>query len=179
MIDDILNYRGEAGVTTAGESKSSSDDPRLREALAAANAGDAVTSVGGLSGHLSERGRNLSGGQRQRVALARALVQSAPVEVLVDPTSAVDSHTEARIAESLADYREGRTTVVVTTSPLVLDRADVALFVQDGRVVAEGTHEELLANPGYRAVVDRAVGVGGASTPPTATETAETPEETN
>jgi ABC-type multidrug transport system fused ATPase/permease subunit len=76
--------------------------------------------------------------------------------VLVEPTSAVDAHTEARIAERLRPAREGRTTVVVTTSPLLLDRADRVAYVVDGRVVAEGTHRRLLAaSAAYARTVTR------------------------
>ena len=76
--------------------------------------------------------------------------------MLVEPTSAVDAHTEARIAERLRDARKGRATVIVTTSPLVLDRADRVVLVEDGRVVAEGRHRELMrSSTAYRAVVTR------------------------
>ena len=76
--------------------------------------------------------------------------------VLVEPTSAVDAHTEARIAQRLAVHRAGRTTVVVTASPLLLDTADVVLLVQDGVVIASGRHHDLLrADPAYRDVVLR------------------------
>jgi ABC-type multidrug transport system fused ATPase/permease subunit len=105
---------------------------------------------------LTERGRSLSGGQRQRVALARSLYVDPAVLVLDEPTSAVDAHTEARIADSLRFLRSGRTTVVFTSSPLMLDRAERVVFVPDGRVDAVGTHHELLhTNPRYRAVVTR------------------------
>ncbi|MFI5710463.1 ABC transporter ATP-binding protein [Kribbella sp. NPDC051620] len=105
---------------------------------------------------LTERGRSLSGGQRQRVALARSLYVDPAVLVLDEPTSAVDAHTEARIADSLRLLRSGRTTVVFTSSPLMLDRAERVVFVPDGRVDAVGTHHELLhTNPRYRAVVTR------------------------
>jgi ABC-type multidrug transport system fused ATPase/permease subunit len=105
---------------------------------------------------LTERGRSLSGGQRQRVALARSLYVDPAVLVLDEPTSAVDAHTEARIADSLRLLRSGRTTVVFTSSPLMLDRAERVVFVPDGRVDAIGTHHELLhTNPRYRAVVTR------------------------
>ncbi len=88
--------------------------------------------------------------------LARSLAFDPEILVLVEPTSAVDAHTEARIAERLRAHRAGRTTVVVTTSPLVLDRVDRVAFVQDGRVTAVGSHEELLAeDAAYRAVVIR------------------------
>lgn len=105
---------------------------------------------------LTERGRSLSGGQRQRVALARSLYVDPAVLVLDEPTSAVDAHTEARIADGLRQLRAGRTTVVFTSSPLMLDRAEQVVFVPDGQVDAVGTHHELLhTNPRYRAVVTR------------------------
>jgi ABC-type bacteriocin/lantibiotic exporter with double-glycine peptidase domain len=98
----------------------------------------------GFDGELPEKGRSLSGGQRQRVALARALLTEPEILVLVEPTSAVDAHTEARIAARLADARRGLTTLVVTASPLVLDHVDEVLFLEGGRVLTRGTHEELL-----------------------------------
>ncbi|MEW2576948.1 ABC transporter ATP-binding protein [Streptomyces syringium] len=105
---------------------------------------------------ITERGRSLSGGQRQRLALARSLVTDPEVLVLDEPTSAVDSHTEARIAEGVRSLREGRTTVVFSSSPLLLDRADRVVFVRDGRAVAVGTHREMLRDDSaYRAVVTR------------------------
>lgn len=129
----------------------------LDAALAAADADDILAGLpDGLATPVTERGRSFSGGQRQRLVLARALALDPEVLVLVEPTSAVDAHTEARIAARLAAARAGRTTVVVTTSPLVLDRVDTVAFVRRGRVVATGTHEELLAtHPDYRAVVIR------------------------
>jgi ABC-type multidrug transport system fused ATPase/permease subunit len=114
------------------------------------------TLPGGWRGVLDERGRGLSGGQRQRVVLARALGVDSDVLVLVEPTSAVDAHTEAQIAERLAGFRRGRTTVVTTVSPLWLHHADDVVLLADGRVVAQGSHEELLsAEPRYRDVVVR------------------------
>ncbi|GAA1499521.1 ABC transporter ATP-binding protein [Streptomyces synnematoformans] len=137
-------------------------------ALAAAQCGDVLTALAQaavgvpdagdepMGAPITERGRSLSGGQRQRLALARSLVADPEVLVLDEPTSAVDSHTEARIAEGLRELRAGRTTVVFTSSPLLLDRADTVAFVQDGAVVAEGPHRELLhGDVAYRAVVTR------------------------
>lgn len=126
-------------------------------ALRAAAAEDVYDIVpGGWQGVLDERGRGLSGGQRQRLVLARALAAGAPVLVLVEPTSAVDAHTEARIAERLPGHRRGRTTVVMTASPLLLHHADEVALLEDGLVVATGTHDELVRDhDGYRRTVLR------------------------
>src|SRR5450830_290430 len=133
----------------------------LLRAMHVADAADVLDSVpGGLAGAVEEKGRSLSGGQRQRVALARALLTEAEVLVLVEPTSAVDAHTEARIARRLARARRGRTTVVVTASPLVLDAVDEVVLVDGGRVRAVGHHRALTdadsaSGRAYRAVVSR------------------------
>ncbi|MEU2117779.1 ABC transporter ATP-binding protein [Streptomyces sp. NPDC016459] len=109
-----------------------------------------------MSTRITERGRSLSGGQRQRLALARSLVTDPGVLVLDEPTSAVDAHTEARVAAGISELREARTTVVLASSPLLLDRADRVVLVHEGQAVAVGTHRELLARePRYRAVVTR------------------------
>ncbi len=131
-------------------------DTELHNALAASCAADVLDSIdGGLDGDLGERARELSGGQRQRLLLARALLTDAPVLLLVEPTSAVDAHTESRIAQRLGPARSGRTTVVVTSSPLVLEQADEVVLVQSGVVTCRGRHADLLARPEYRAVVTR------------------------
>ncbi|MEU6551624.1 ABC transporter ATP-binding protein [Streptomyces sp. NPDC046915] len=133
-------------------------------ALAAAQCGDVLEALvqGSLDAtdpmdaRITERGRSLSGGQRQRLALARSLITDPEVLVLDEPTSAVDSHTEARIAEGVRGLRTGRTTVVLTSSPLLLDHADRVVLVHDGEVVAVGVHRELVhTEPRYRAVVTR------------------------
>jgi ABC-type multidrug transport system fused ATPase/permease subunit len=126
-------------------------------ALAVANAKDVLDALpGGLDAEVDERARSFSGGQRQRLVLARALLADPEVLVLVEPTSAVDAHTEARIARDLRAARNRRTTVIVTTSPLVLDQADRVVLVVGGVAVAEGTHRELLGeNDHYRETVTR------------------------
>ncbi|MYW15748.1 ATP-binding cassette domain-containing protein, partial [Streptomyces sp. SID2955] len=142
----------------------SSGAVRASDALAAAQCEDVLDalvqgSLGAadpMDARITERGRSLSGGQRQRLALARSLIADPEVLVLDEPTSAVDSHTEARIADGLRRLRSGRTTVVFTSSPLLLDRADRVALVHEGEVVAVGVHRELVdSEPRYRAVVTR------------------------
>jgi ABC-type multidrug transport system fused ATPase/permease subunit len=130
--------------------------PTVDEALAAASGSDIVSGLdNGLDSPVSERGRSLSGGQRQRVALAAALRADPDVLVLDEPTSAVDAHTEALIGDRLGALRRGRTTIIFTSSPLLLNRADQVAFLDDGTVTS-GTHAHLLAtNPRYRLVVTR------------------------
>ncbi|MGV1029986.1 MAG: ABC transporter ATP-binding protein, partial [Dermatophilaceae bacterium] len=131
-------------------------DVEILAALGAASGEDILDALPhALDSQVEERGRSYSGGQRQRLALTRALLRDAEILALVEPTSAVDAHTEARIASRLAAYRRGRTTVVMSVSPLVLDQADRVVLVRDGIAVASGTHLELLHDPAYRAVVVR------------------------
>lgn len=135
------------------------DDEQIMAALRTASAEEIVEALpDGLDAFVAERGREFSGGQQQRLRLARALLADPPILILVEPTSAVDAHTEARVAKRLGPARQGRTTLVTSTSPLLLDHADHVVYVEDGKVVAEGAHRELLAaEPRYRAVVTRSV----------------------
>ncbi|MFB7573549.1 ABC transporter transmembrane domain-containing protein [Streptomyces sp. NPDC056165] len=142
------------------------EDADVARAVRAAVAEDIVQGLpDGLGSAVTAQGRSLSGGQRQRVRLVRALLADPEVLLAVEPTSALDAHTEAAVADRLRGAREGRTTVVTTTSPLVLDRADTVHYLVDGKVAASGSHRELLdAEPGYRALVARDTGDGDALT---------------
>ncbi|MEU2585227.1 ABC transporter ATP-binding protein [Streptomyces avermitilis] len=133
------------------------DEAALARAVHAAAADDIVLGLpDGLETAVTAQGRTLSGGQRQRVRLARALLADPEVLLAVEPTSALDAHTEATVADRLHTARSGRTTVVTTTSPLVLDRADTVYYLVDGKAAASGSHRELLGGePGYRALVAR------------------------
>ncbi|MEU9351411.1 ABC transporter ATP-binding protein [Streptomyces griseoloalbus] len=138
-------------VRGAADTPATAVEPAL-----AASAADEVARLlpDGADTVLAERGRSLSGGQRQRVALARALAAERPVLVLHDPTTAVDTVTESRIAARLRDLRRGRTTVLVTTSPALLAVTDRVVVLDGGTVTADGRHAELVAaDPAYRAAV--------------------------
>ncbi|MET7433701.1 ABC transporter ATP-binding protein [Streptomyces flaveolus] len=143
------------------------DEAALRRAVYAAAAEDVVRGLpDGLDSAVAGQGRSLSGGQRQRVRLARALLADPEVLLAVEPTSALDAHTEAAVADRLRAAREGRTTLVTTTSPLVLARADTVVFLADGKVVATGPHPCLLAEePAYRALVARDDGTADMTDP--------------
>ncbi|PNG91305.1 hypothetical protein SMF913_26770 [Streptomyces malaysiensis] len=131
-------------------------DAALERAVDAACARDIVEALpDGLDDLVEESGRNFSGGQQQRLRLVRALMADPEVLILIEPTSAVDAHTEARIAHGVGELRAGRTTLVFTTSPVVLDRADHVVYVQGAKAVAQGSHGDLLTDVRYRSVVAR------------------------
>jgi ABC-type multidrug transport system fused ATPase/permease subunit len=133
------------------------DDERIYEVLRDTSSLDVLEALEeGLSTTVEERGRGFSGGQRQRLSLARAILTNAEVLVLVEPTSAVDTHTEGRIAARLRETREGHTTLLATTSPLLLEKMDLVYLVESGRVSDQGTHDELVARSvRYRQIVLR------------------------
>ena len=159
QMADILSPAGENRALFDELVGDDARDEALVAALETADARDVLTSVdGALGGQIAERGRSLSGGQRQRVALARTIALDPDIAVFIEPTSAVDSHTEARIAQRLAQARAGRTTVLVTASPLVLDACDEVVLVAGGKEVARGRHRALLKDEAYYAVVHRGVG---------------------
>ena len=147
-----------SGTVASHFSVQSSGRVSIEQALRAASAEDILDSLEGegMAAEVVEKGRTLSGGQRQRMALARTLFVDAPILVLDDPTSAVDSHTESSIATRMKELRLGKTTVVVTSSPLILDLTDRVALLISGQVVSVGTHKELLiSNQAYRELVER------------------------
>lgn len=133
------------------------DEAAILAAIDFASAHDVLEALdGGLDASVEERGRSFSGGQRQRLALARVLLLDPEFLVLVEPTSAVDTHTEGRIAARLREARGANGTVVATTSPLLLERADEVVYIAGGTVIARGTHEDLVAShAAYRAFILR------------------------
>ena len=128
----------------------SNPNASLEEIASAAKAAEASGFIEELSeGYetvVGERGYTLSGGQRQRIALARTLLEKTPILVLDDATSAIDVEIEAKIHDALAKHLSGRTTVLIAQRVSTISLADRVVLIEDGIVVADGTHSELMAN---------------------------------
>ena len=104
---------------------------------------------------LGERGVTVSGGQKQRISIARALMKDAPILILDDSVSAVDTKTEKTILENLRATREGKTTILIAHRISTIEKMDRVLFIEDGRVAAFGKHDALYETcPSYRKMVD-------------------------
>ena len=104
---------------------------------------------------LGERGVTVSGGQKQRISIARALMKDAPILILDDSVSAVDTKTEATILENLRTARQGKTTILIAHRVTTIEKMDKILFLEDGHLIATGPHEALYEScPGYRKMVD-------------------------
>ena len=105
---------------------------------------------------IGERGHTLSGGQRQRIALARSVLRDPRILILDDATSSVDAIVEAEIQDALRHVMKGRTTLIIAHRTSTLALADLVVFLEDGAVVAVGTHDELLETiPRYGEVLAR------------------------
>jgi ATP-binding cassette subfamily B protein len=131
-------------------------DDEVREAAQAAEAHEFISALGeGYAAELGERGVRLSGGQRQRIAIARAILRDAPLLLLDEATSALDAQSEAAIQQALERLEKGRTTLVIAHRLATVQRADRIVVMDGGRIVAQGTHESLLAEGGLYAELAR------------------------
>lgn len=136
------------------------------EVLAAANAAQAHEFISalpdGYDSKIGQRGVNLSGGQKQRLAIARALAANPAILILDDSTSAVDVETEVKLQDAMAELMAGRSSFVIAQRISTVLNADKILVLDDGKLVGEGTHQELLAgNAIYREIYDSQLGNGG------------------
>ena len=127
-------------------------DEEVRAAAREANAEEFVTDLpDGYATEVGERGVRLSGGQRQRIAIARAILRDPRILILDEATSALDSHSEALIEQALDRLLPGRTTLIIAHRLSTIRRAHTILYIEGGRVLEIGTHDELLAKNGYYA----------------------------
>jgi ABC-type multidrug transport system fused ATPase/permease subunit len=130
-------------------------DASLEEIIAAAKAAQAhefiVKYPNGYDTLLDERAVNLSGGQKQRIALARAIIRDAPILILDEPVTGLDAVTEAALKETLGSLVQNRTTFIIVHRLSTTKKADLILVIEEGRILAQGTHDELLkTSPRYR-----------------------------
>ncbi|MDX2309215.1 MAG: ABC transporter ATP-binding protein [Hyphomicrobium sp.] len=145
VIDNILYGRPDAGIAAA------------KEAAARAHAAEFIDGLEDLSGrqgylaHVGERGVKLSGGQRQRVAIARVLLKNAPILVLDEATSALDSEVEAAIQDSLNELMAGKTVIAIAHRLSTIAAMDRLIIMDQGRIVEQGSHSELLRRGGVYA----------------------------
>jgi ABC-type multidrug transport system fused ATPase/permease subunit len=124
-------------------------DEEVEQAAKAANAHDFIAALPkGYDTQIGERGSRMSGGERQRIAVARAFLKNAPILILDEPTSAIDSKTELVILTALERLMEGRTTFMVAHRLSTISHCDLILVVNDGKVVEQGSHDELVARGG-------------------------------
>ncbi|KML51874.1 lipid transporter ATP-binding/permease [Burkholderia cepacia] len=132
------------------------DRARVQAALEAANLADAVAAMpDGLDTLVGGNGMRLSGGQRQRLAIARAIYKDAPILILDEATSALDSESERHVQAALERLMEGRTTLVIAHRLSTIERADRILVLEAGKIVEEGSHDELLRHGGLYAHLHR------------------------
>ncbi len=151
VLQDVFLFNGSVSENIAYGSPDATLE-QIRAAAKAAGADEFIEEMPlGYDTYIGERGVRLSGGQKQRLAIARALLYDAPILILDEATSAVDTQTEAKISQALHALMRGRTTLVIAHRLSTIRRADQIVVLQDGEIVEKGTHSQLLAMGGLYA----------------------------
>ncbi len=152
--DNFLFSDTIAGNIGFGVEEKNGEDIRQAAVLADVD-GNIQEFAKGYETVLGERGVTVSGGQKQRISIARALLKDAPILILDDSVSAVDTKTEKTILENLRATRQGKTTILIAHRISTIENMDKILFIDDGKLAAVGKHQELYASsPDYRKMVD-------------------------
>ncbi len=149
LFDDTIGANIALGQLGAGQAQ-------IIAAAKAANAHEFIlTMPGGYDAPAGEMGRNLSGGQRQRVALARAILRDAPILLLDEATSALDAESEAKVQAALAEFSQGRTTLIIAHRLSTVRAANRIIVIENGQVVEQGSHADLMVRDGaYKRLVE-------------------------
>lgn len=156
VSQDVMLFDDTIAVNVGYGARHPADEERIRAALAAANLLDFVDSLpNGIHTKIGERGARLSGGQRQRLAIARALIKDAPILILDEATSALDNESERQVQASLETLMKGRTTLVIAHRLSTVQNADRILVLDQGALLEQGTHDELLVRDGIYAALYR------------------------
>ncbi len=156
VSQDVVLFEGSIAENVAYGVASEVSDEQILAALEAANLTGFVNSLpGGIHNQVGENANQLSGGQRQRLAIARALIKDAPILILDEATSALDNESERQVQASLERLMRGRTTLVIAHRLSTVKNADCILVMDEGRIIEQGSHDELLAREGSYAQLYR------------------------
>ena len=157
VTQEIILFDDTIGNNIAYGEKSKIDAHKQLKAATAANVMEFVeTMADGLDTMIGEQGIRLSGGQRQRIAIARALYKDAPLLIMDEATSSLDSHSEAHIQDAIARLVKNRTSLIIAHRLSTIENADLILVLENGRIVQQGRHAELLKKRGAYARLHRA-----------------------